>query len=67
MKLNKVDVNVVSALKTEPKGMTLNEISEMTGDEPKKVFKSLRKLFEAEMIDCQERKYLLLKVEPPAE
>lgn len=64
-KLNKVDAHVVSALKAEAKGLTLNEIVEKTGETPKKVFKSLRKLFEAEMIDCQEHKYLLLKSEPP--
>jgi hypothetical protein len=31
----------------------------------KKVFRSLRKLFENEMIDSQGRKYRLLKDKPP--
>jgi predicted Zn-ribbon and HTH transcriptional regulator len=44
-KLNKVDETVISALKTSNQGLTLNEIAEKTGESPKKIFKSLRKLF----------------------
>ncbi len=65
MKLNKVDEHVVSALKAEAGGLTLDELSEKTGEASKKVFKSLRKLFENEMVDCMNRKYRLLKSEPP--
>jgi DNA-binding Lrp family transcriptional regulator len=61
MKLNKTDELVVSALKTAGKGLTLNELAETTGETPKKVFKSLRKLFENEMIDTQNHQYTLLK------
>lgn len=60
MKLNKTDELVVSALKKAGKGLTLVEIAEATGETPKKVFKSLRKLFENEMITCENQKYSLL-------
>jgi DNA-binding Lrp family transcriptional regulator len=60
-KLNKVDELVVSTLKNAGKGLTLAEIAEKTGESPKKVYKSLRKLFENEMIDCVNRQYSLLK------
>jgi predicted transcriptional regulator len=60
-KLNKVDELVVLTLKNAGKGLTLAEIAEKTGESPKKVYKSLRKLFENEMIDCVNRQYSLLK------
>jgi len=60
-KLNKVDELVVSALKDAGKGLTLTEIAEKTGESPKKVYKSLRKLFENEMVECLNRQYSLLK------
>lgn len=63
VKLNKTDENVVSALKASGKGLTLNEIAESTGETAKKVFKSLRKLFENEIIDCENHHYRLLKPE----
>jgi len=63
VKLNKVDESVVSALKASGGGLTLNEIAESTGETGKKVFKSLRKLFENEMIDCENHQYRLLKPE----
>jgi predicted transcriptional regulator len=58
-KLNKVDELVISTLKSADKGLTLAEIAEKTGESEKKVFKSLRKLFENEMIHCQNRQYKL--------
>jgi predicted transcriptional regulator len=61
VKLNKVDELVVSTLKDNYKGLTLAEIAEKTGESEKKVFKSLRKLFENEMVECQNRKYILTK------
>ncbi len=64
MKLNKADEQVVAALK-QAKEMTLAEISEKTGLTGKKVFRSLRKLFEAEMINSNARKYRLLTDKPP--
>jgi DNA-binding Lrp family transcriptional regulator len=60
-KLNKVDEAVVAALKKAGKGLTLAEIAEASGETPKKVFKSLRKLFDNEMIDCENHQYRLLK------
>ena len=59
VKLNKVDELVVSTLKNADKGLTLAEIAERTGESEKKVFKALCKLFENEMIDCQNRQYKL--------
>ena len=63
MKLNKVDEQVIAALKQ--KQSTLAELTEKTGLPSKKVFRSLRKLFENEMIDSQARNYRLLTDKPP--
>lgn len=60
VKLNKVDEAVVATLKSAGKGLTLAEIAEKSGESEKKVFKSLRKLFENKMIDCENRKYKLI-------
>jgi DNA-binding transcriptional regulator GbsR (MarR family) len=60
MKLNKVDELVVSALKNSDKPLTLVEIAGKTGESEKKVFKSLRKLFENEMVGCVNRQYRLV-------
>ncbi len=59
MKLNKTDEAVVAALQPN-KQLTLAEISEQASLPGKKIFRSLRKLFEAEIIDSKERKYRLL-------
>jgi len=59
VKLNKIDEAVVSTLKTAGKGLTLKEIAEKSGEAEKKVFKSLRKLFENEVIDCENHQYRL--------
>jgi len=59
VKLNKVDELVVSALKSADKGLTLAEIAEKTGESEKKVFRVLRKLFENEMVGCQNHQYKL--------
>jgi uncharacterized membrane protein len=59
MQLNKTDEAVVAALKPAGKELTLREISEATGETEKKVFKSLRKLFENELVDTMGRKYRL--------
>ncbi len=65
MKLNKVDEAVVAALKPKGKELTLPELANTTGLPEKKVFKSLKKLFENEMIDSCARKYKLLTDKPP--
>jgi len=60
VKLNKVDEAVVATLKSVGKGLTLVEIARKSGEPEKKVFKSLRKLFDNEMIDCENRQYKLI-------
>jgi len=60
VKLNKTDEIVIKTLKDESKGLSLQEIIDKTGQPSKKVFKSLKKLFENELIDTQARKYKLL-------
>ena len=60
VKLNKVDEVVVSTLKIAGKGLTLKEIAEKSGETEKKVFKSLRKLFENEVIECENHQYRLM-------
>ena len=59
VKLNKTDEKVVAALK-ESGELTLQELAEKTGETSKKVFKSLKKLFENELIDTNARKYKLI-------
>jgi predicted transcriptional regulator len=59
-KLNKTDEAVVTALKNAGKALTLAEITDASGETPKKVFKSLRKLFEQEIIDSENRLYRLV-------
>ena len=60
VKLNKTDEQVIAALKGATE-LTLQEITDKTGESSKKVFRSLRKLFEHEIIDTKARKYKLLK------
>ncbi len=65
MKLNKVDEAVIAALKPIGKELTLQELEAATGQPGKKVFKSLRKLFECEMVNSAARKYKLLTDKVP--
>ena len=59
-KLNKTDEKVVNTLIAEGnKELTLQEITDKTGETSKKVFRSLRKLFEYEIVCTQARKYKL--------
>ena len=67
MKLNKNDEAVVAALKpVGQKELTLTELAAATGLPEKKVFKSLKKMFECEMLDSRARKYKLLTDKVPA-
>ncbi len=67
MKLNKNDEAVVAALKPiGQKELTLAELATATGLPEKKVFKSLKKLFECEMLDSHARKYKLITDKVPA-
>ena len=59
VKLNKSDELVVSTLKSAGKPLTLAEIAERTEESKKKVFKVLRKLFENEIISCENHQYRL--------
>lgn len=59
MKLNKTDEKVVATLQAEGKELTLQEIADKSGETSKKVFRSLRKLFENEIVSTQARKYKL--------
>jgi predicted transcriptional regulator len=65
-KLNKVDEKVVSTLRSESKELTLQELADKTGEPSKKVFRSLRKLFEKEVVSTQARKYKLVIVDSEA-
>ena len=66
MKLNKIDEKVYKLLKTEGKALTLQEITDKTGEPCKKVFKSLKKFFENEVVNTQARKYKLTGKDPKA-
>ena len=57
VKLNKTDQLVLDALKDGEQ--TLQELVDKTGEKSKKIFKSLRKLFENELIETNARKYKL--------
>lgn len=57
----KIEEMVVSVLKDSKEGLTLAEIAEKLRESEKKVFKALRKLFENETIDTQNRRYKLIK------
>ncbi|MEM3596734.1 MAG: winged helix-turn-helix transcriptional regulator [Candidatus Bathyarchaeia archaeon] len=59
--LNKIDSLIIETLKNADKDLTLAEIAEKTGIPEKKVFTSLRKLFENEIVDCENRRYRLAK------
>ncbi|MCL2476788.1 hypothetical protein [Candidatus Bathycorpusculum sp.] len=60
MKLNKTDEKVVATLQAEGKELTLQELVDKSGEPSKKVFRSLRKLFEHEIVSTQARKYKLM-------
>jgi DNA-binding Lrp family transcriptional regulator len=60
VKLNKTDEKVVATLQAEGKELTLQEIADKSGETPKKIFRSLRKLFENEIVSTQGRKYNLI-------
>jgi DNA-binding IclR family transcriptional regulator len=60
VKLNKTDEKVVATLQAEGKELSLQELAEKSGEPTKKVFRSLRKLFENEIVSTQARKYKLV-------
>ena len=66
VKLNKVDEKIYQTLKSEKKELTLQELSDKTGEPCKKVFKSLKKFFENEIVETKARKYSLTGKDPAA-
>ena len=66
VKLNKIDEKVVATLRAEGKELSLQELADKTGETSKKVFRSLRKLFENEIVSTIARKYKLLIIDPKA-
>lgn len=66
VKLNKIDEKVVATLRAEGKELSLQELADKTGETSKKVFRSLRKLFENEIVSTQAHKYKLLIIDPKA-
>ena len=66
VKLNKVDEKVVATLQAENKELTLQELTDKTGEPSKKIFRSLRKLFENEIVSTQARRYKLVILDTKA-
>ena len=64
VKLNKIDEKIVAVLRAEGKELTLQELADKTGETSKKIFRSLRKLFENEIISTLARKYKLVISDP---
>jgi DNA-binding IclR family transcriptional regulator len=61
--MGKVEKQIVSALETSRKPLSLIEIADQIGKPSKTVFKSLRKLFEKGIVECDHktRQYILAK------
>ena len=61
--MGKVEDQIVELLQKTARPMTIVEIAEQLGKPTKKIFSSLRKLFEKGKVDCdiQSRKYRLAK------
>jgi len=57
--LGKLENQIVSILQNSDKPLTLSEIAIKIGASEKKVYRSLRKLFEKEKIDVSNRRYKL--------
>ena len=57
--MGKLEDLVVSTLESSDEGLTIAEIAEKIGQSEKKVFKALRKLFEKDMVESENRRYRL--------
>lgn len=55
--MGKNEDQIVEAMKKTGKPMTLVEIAEQVGRPPKKVFSSIRKLFENGTLDCDQKSH----------
>lgn len=58
--MGKLEDLIVSTLENSDEGLTLAEIAERVGQPEKKVFKALRKLFQKDIVDSENRRYNLL-------
>jgi DNA-binding IclR family transcriptional regulator len=50
--MGKIEDQIIEVLRKSEKPLTLMEIAESIEKPPKKVFRSLRKLFEADKVHC---------------
>ena len=57
--MGKLEDLVVSTLESSDGALTIAEIAEKIGQSEKKVFKALRKLFEKDMVESENRRYRL--------
>lgn len=57
--MGKLEDLIVSTLKGSNEALTLAEIAERLGQSEKKVFKTLRKLFEKGIVNSENRRYKL--------
>jgi predicted transcriptional regulator len=57
--MGKLEKDIVLVLQNADKSLTLSEIALQVDLPEKKVYKSLRKLFEKVKIDCNNRRYRL--------
>jgi len=57
--VGKLENLIISTLESSEEGLTLSEIAGRVEQSEKKVFKSLRKLFEKGKIDSESRRYRL--------
>ena len=58
--MGKLEDDVAALLKNSKEALTLAEIAERMGQSEKKIFKALRKLFEKEIIDTENRRYRIV-------
>jgi len=57
--MGKLEDLVISTLEGCDEGLTLAEIAQRIGESEKKVFKALRKLFQKDIVNSQNRRYRL--------
>ena len=55
----KLDKLIISMLEGSNEGLTLVEIAERVGQSEKKVFRTLRKLFQKDIVSAKDRRYSL--------
>lgn len=55
----KLDKLIISTLEGSNEGLTLVEIAERVGQSEKKVYRTLRKLFQKDIVSTENRRYTL--------